>query len=131
MKLGKKLLMVMITIIISFSILLPSVDAASRRATYYRGSSLMWTRDNVDFFYSNGRVTSSSGYQQSGWIFPNISRNRGITRYSNTTSRHSYRATNEIGAGSPTPWGDIKVYSSTFVHRLIVNGNGSWSAYSD
>lgn len=91
----------------------------------------MWVRDSVDFVYSNGKVTSSSGYQQSGWIFPNISRNNGISKYSSTSSSHKWRAKNTIGAGVPTPWGDVTVYNMDFIHRLVVNGNGSWSAWSD
>lgn len=108
-----------------------NVEAA--RATYYRGSFLMWTRDNVDFEYNKKqkKVTYSSGYQKSGWIFPNISRNKGIVCYYRRNYEHKYRATNVIGAGVPTPWGDVKVYNSTFIHRLNVRGNGSWSAYSD
>ncbi len=110
--------------------LFPS-NVHAARATYYRGSFLMWTRDSVDFGYYNGRITYSSGYQQSGWIFPNISRNKGITQYYTTGYEHKYRAVNVIGAGVPTPWGDVKIYEQTFVHRLNVRGNGSWSSYSD
>lgn len=106
-------------------------SAGTKRATYYRGSALMWTRDNVDFSYKGSKVTSSSGYQQSGWIFPNISRNKGITRYVNTSGCHKWRALNTIGAGVPTPWGDVTVYNSDYVHKLVVNGNGTWSAWSD
>lgn len=102
-----------------------------RRAQYYRGSFLMWTRDNVDFSYTGSRVSSSSGFQQRGFVFPNIARNLGISRYSTTTSNHRWRAMNRIGAGVVTPWGDVKVYSSDHTHRLSVNGNGSWSAWSD
>lgn len=108
-----------------------SSQSASRRASYYRGSALMWTRDNVDFGYDWRSVTWTSAYQQAGWIWPNIARNRGITRYLNTTRNDRFRAKNTIGAGVPTPWGDVKVYSSDFTHRLSVNHNGAWSAWSD
>lgn len=105
--------------------------AASRRASYYRGSALMWTRDNVDFGYNWSSVTWTSAFQQAGWIWPNISRNGGITKYLNTTRNDRFRAKNTIGAGVPTPWGDVKVYSSDYIHRLSVNHNGAWSAWSD
>lgn len=108
-----------------------TASAYSGRATYYRGSFLMWTRDNVDFSYSYGKINSSSGYQQAGWIFPNISRNNGITKYSETSKTHKWRAENTIGAGVPTPWGDVTVYNSSYIHRLVVNSDGSWSAWSD
>ena len=91
----------------------------------------MWTRDNVDFSYSNGKVTSSSGYQEAGSIFPNIARNKGITKYSSTSTEHKWRAQNTYGAGVATPWGDVTVYNLDYTHRLNVKGNGSWSAYSD
>lgn len=103
----------------------------SRRASYYRGSALMWTRDNVDFGYDWSRVTWTDAYQQAGWIFPNIARNNGISRYYNTAKNDRFRAKNTIGAGVPTPWGDVKVYSTDYVHRLSVNHNGAWSAWSD
>lgn len=104
---------------------------ATRRASYYRGSVLMWTRDNVDFGYDWSRVTWTSPFQQAGWIWPNISRNRGITKYYDTVKNDRFRALNTIGAGVPTPWGDVLIYSSDFVHRLSVNHNGAWSAWSD
>lgn len=107
------------------------VHAKSGRATYYRGSALMWTRDNVDFNYKNNKISSSSGYQENGWIFPNIARNKGISRTSKSSKQHKYRAINVIGAGVPTPWGDVKVYESTFTHVLKVYSDGSWTAYSN
>lgn len=108
-----------------------ALASASRRASYYRGSALMWTRDNVDFGYDWSTVTWTSAYQQAGWIWPNIARNRGITKYYNTARDDRFRALNTIGAGVPTPWGDVKVYSSDFTHRLKVTYNGAWSAWSD
>lgn len=114
------------------SLLNASVMASgSRRASYYRGSALMWTRDNVDFGYNWSSVTWTSPYQQAGWIWPNIARNGGISKYYDTTRNDRFRALNTIGAGIPTPWGDVKVYSSDYVHRLSVWHDGAWSAWSD
>lgn len=110
---------------------LMAMASGSRRATYYRGSALMWTRDNVDFGYDWSRVTWTSPFQQAGYIFPNIARNRGITKYQDTTKNDRFRALNTIGAGVVTPWGDVQVYSADFVHRLSVNHDGAWSAWSD
>lgn len=109
----------------------PRYNTATRRASFYRGSALMWTRDNVDFGFNWSRVVYSSGYQQAGWIWPNISRNGGITRYEASTWTHRWRALDTIGAGIPTPWGDVKVYSSDYTHRLRVHGDGAWAAWSD
>jgi hypothetical protein len=105
--------------------------SSSRRASYYRGSFLMWTRDNVDFGYDWNSVTWTSAFQQSGSVFPNVARNKGITKYYNTVRNDRFRAANTIGAGIVTPWGDVTVYTSDFIHRLSVNYNGAWSAWSD
>jgi hypothetical protein len=108
-----------------------ALATGQRRATYYRGSFLMWTRDNVDFGYDWTRVRWTSPYQQAGWVFPNIARNKGISKYYDTTRNDRFRAVNTIGAGTITPWGDVKLYSSTYTHRLSVHYNGAWSAWSD
>lgn len=129
--LRNKIYMFLVVLLFFNIFYIKDTHAAWSKATYYRGSFLMWTRDNVDFEYSGGKVKYSGGYQQSGWIFPNISRNKGIVRYSTSNYEHKYRAVNTIGAGIPTPWGDVKVYENKFVHRLNVRGNGSWNAYSD
>lgn len=105
--------------------------SGSRRASFYRGSFLMWTRDNVDFGYNWSRVTWTSAYQQAGAVFPNIARNRGISKYYDTVRNDRFRAANTIGAGIVTPWGDVTVYTADFVHRLSVNADGAWSAWSD
>lgn len=125
----KNIMMIFVLCLIMVNLIPSEIHAA--RVSYHRGSTLMWTKDHVDFGYKNGAVTYSWGYQQAGWIFPNIARNRGISRYVKRKNTHRYRAINVIGAGVPTPWGDVKIYESTFVHRLVVNGSGSSSAYSD
>lgn len=112
-------------------LLMIPAEAAYGRVSVKRGGKLMWTTDTVDFFYSNGKVTSSSGFQTAGWIFPNIARNAGIVKYYSTSGQHSYRATNVYGAGVPSPWGDVKVYNTTYVHRLHVYGNGRTSTSTD
>ena len=91
----------------------------------------MWTRDNVEFNYKNDKISSSSGYQECGWIFPNISRNKGISRTSKSNKQHKYRAVDVIGAGVPTPWGDVKVYEVTYNHTLIAYSNGTFDAYQN
>ncbi len=108
-----------------------ALASSSRRASFYRGSFLMWTRDNVDFGYDWSTVTWTSAYQQAGSVFPNVARNKGISKYYNTARNDRFRAANTIGAGIVTPWGDVTVYTSDFIHRLSVNYNGAWSAWSD
>ncbi|MXG30399.1 hypothetical protein [Streptomyces sp. YIM 132580] len=98
-----------------------------RTAQYKRGSALMWTRDTVYFGYNGKKVTSSKAWQESGRIFPNIAKNNGINRYHNTTATHKWRAKNTIGAGVPTPWGDVKAYSKDYTHYFSGSKSGAWS----
>ncbi|NEB38400.1 hypothetical protein [Streptomyces sp. SID14515] len=98
-----------------------------RKAQYKRGSSLMWTRDTVYFGYNGKKVTSSKGWQESGHIFPNIAKNKGIKRYHNTAATHKWRAKDTIGAGVPTPWGDVKAYSQDYTHYFSGSKSGAWS----
>lgn len=100
--------------------------SGSERAYLYRGSFLMWTRDNVEFSYSNSEVTRSSGYQESGAVFPNFAENKGINRYDKISSRHSWRAKNTVGARVDGPIGNITIYKSDFTHRIDVYGSGGW-----
>lgn len=108
-----------------------ALATGQRRASLYRGSVLMWTRDNVDFGYDWSRVRWTSPYQQAGWIFPNIARNKGISKYYDSYRNDRFRAANSYGAGTITPWGDVKVYNVDYIHRLSVHYNGAWSAWSD
>ncbi|MFJ2022105.1 hypothetical protein [Streptomyces nodosus] len=105
----------------------PSYATRYKQASFKRGSALMWTRDTVYFGYNGTKVTSSKGWQERGYILPNIAKNSGITRYSATTSTHKWRAKNTIGAGVPTPWGDVKLYSNDFTHYFSGNRSGGWS----
>jgi hypothetical protein len=98
---------------------------SSRTYSLYRGSWLLWSRDSVRFNYSGGRVTSSSAYQECGWIFPNYIETRGITRTATSTTAHTYRATKYVSAGIPTPWGHVGAYGKTVSDHLRVNGNGT------
>lgn len=102
---------------------------AGRTVTFKRGSALMWSKDIISFNYSGGRVTSSSGRQEAGWIFPNIVRKNGITRYSTSSSTHKWRGEKTIGAGVVSPWGDVTIYNYDFTDYYGVHGNGSSSWY--
>ncbi|EPH98366.1 hypothetical protein D920_01634 [Enterococcus faecalis 13-SD-W-01] len=106
-----------------------SMLRSSRRASFYRGSVFMWSRDNINFNISGGRVTSSSGFQETGWIFPNIVRARGLTRMSTTANTHRWRGSKTIGAGSVTPWGDVTIFNVDFNDQYGVHGNGSFTWY--
>lgn len=96
---------------------------ASYRASFKRGSALMWSRDNIDFSTSSGKVTSSSFWQEKGFVFPNIVRVHGGTRYYTSSSLHKWRATKTMGAGVVTPWGDVNVYEKDVTDYYGVDKN--------
>lgn len=103
--------------------------ATTKSKTYSvkRGSFLMYTIDNIYFEYNGSKIIKSNGYQQAGWIFPNIAKNRGISKFSSTTSWQKWRAKNTIGAGAVTPWGDVKLYNKDYIHEYQINKNGATS----
>lgn len=98
---------------------------AGYRASFKRGSALMWSRDNIDFNASGGTISSSSLWQESGYIFPNIVRVNGGTRYSVSSTLHKWRATKTMGAGVVTPWGDVTVYNNDVTDYYGVTGKGT------
>lgn len=102
---------------------------AGKTVSFNRGSALMWSKDIISFNYSGGGVTSSSGRQEVGWVFPNIVRKKGISRYSTTNSTHKWRGQKTIGAGTVTPWGDIKIYNYDYTDHYGVHSNGDSSWY--
>ncbi|WP_424216519.1 hypothetical protein ACN20G_30775 (plasmid) [Streptomyces sp. BI20] len=104
----------------------PSYATKYRSATAKRGSVLMWTHDTVYFGFNGSRVTSSSGWQKKGYIFPNIAKNGSIKRYYASTSTHKWRASNTIGAGVNTPWGAATIYEKDYTHYFSGSKNGAW-----
>ncbi|MDO5533970.1 MAG: hypothetical protein Q4F65_04890 [Propionibacteriaceae bacterium] len=101
----------------------------SKSATLYRGSFLMWAEDRLRFSHSTctGKVTSSSLSQRAGYVFPNISKARGTSRYSATSTLHRWEGRYEIGAGVVTPWGDVRVYGADYSTDWQAKGSGSYS----
>lgn len=84
----------------------------------------MYTIDNIYFGYNGSKITLSNAYQQAGWIFPNIARNKGISKFASTTSWQKWRAKNTIGSGIVTPRKDVSVYSKDYVHEYQINKDG-------
>jgi hypothetical protein len=78
----------------------------------YRGSVLMWTEDTLKFTYSSceKKVTSSSLSQRAGYVFPNVAKAKGTTKYYSATAKHKWHGLYAVGAGVVTPWGDVTVY---------------------
>ncbi|MFE4196424.1 hypothetical protein ACFRJ9_11210 [Paenarthrobacter sp. NPDC056912] len=101
----------------------------SRRASLYSGNWMLFTEENVDFYYNWSSVTSSYGYQRVGAFGFNTIQALGINRSYASNWQHSYMALTDAGVGSPTPWGNVNIYHSTVVQRANVYGDGAWSAW--
>lgn len=99
------------------------------RGTFSRGSSLMWSKDYISWTTSGGKVTSSTGWQEAGYIFPNIARATGISKFSSSSSSVTYKACKTIGAGVVTPWGDVTVYEQDYTDFLRGTGSGGFDTW--
>ncbi|MFC0523444.1 hypothetical protein ACFFGV_07585 [Pontibacillus salicampi] len=107
-----------------------AASTSSNRFTLKRGSALAWSEAVVTWNYNGYGVAASDGSQDSGFIFPNIVREEGITKLGTSTyTRHEYRSETTIGAGTVTPWGDVTVYETGYTDYLNVKGDGT--AYSN
>ncbi|MFV0314709.1 MAG: hypothetical protein ACK5I7_06340 [Anaerotignum sp.] len=104
---------------------LTRATAGAWRGSYYRGSALMWTKDWVEWASNGSSITSSTAWQEAGYIFPNIARATGISKHSTTSTSVTYRASKTIGAGVVTPWGDVSVYESAFTDFLKATTSGN------
>lgn len=105
------------------------MGSQTRTAKNYRGSFLMWAEECVEFSYNGRRVNWSSGWQTSGAVFPNNVTRHGTTRISSSSALHSWRGKYTVGAGVPTPWGNVNVYNATSTVRTDVRGSGAWSSW--
>jgi hypothetical protein len=103
----------------------------SRRASLYSGNWMLFTEENVDFYFDWSRVTSSYGYQRVGAFGFNTIQALGINRSYASTWQHSYRALTDAGIGTPTPWGNVNIYHTTVVQSANVYGDGAWYAWQD
>ncbi|WOH19815.1 hypothetical protein IRJ34_05685 [Paenarthrobacter sp. GOM3] len=101
----------------------------SRRASLYSGNWMLFTEENVDFYYDWSRVTSSYGYQRVGAFGFNTVQALGINRSYVSNWQHSFRALTDAGVGTPTPWGNVNVYHSTVIQSANVYGDGAWYAW--
>lgn len=102
----------------------------TRRYTDKRGGAPAWTKTTIDWTYNGSRVLTSDATQSVGWIFPNIVRAKGVTKLSTSTNTtHKYRSTSTYGAGTPTPWGDVKAFETTAVDYNDVRSNGTAKSY--
>lgn len=105
------------------------MSVASRRASHYNGSWLVYTEMNVDFYFDWTRVVSSYGFQNTGAIGLNTVQALGIANTYTTNWEHNWRAQTDIGIGAPTPWGSLNVTHYTRNQYAVVYGDGAWRAW--
>jgi hypothetical protein len=98
------------------------------RTSLYRGSILMWANERVDFSSTSSSVLWSSGFQESGAVFPNNVTQNGTSRIMNSRAKHIWRGGYTVGAGVPTPWGNANVYNASATATTEVRAGDGWSA---
>ncbi|WP_144490090.1 hypothetical protein [Bacillus sp. WP8] len=96
----------------------------AKRLTTSRGSFMAWSKSYVDWKYSSGKVKSSSGSQDAGYVFPNKVVKNGSKRYYKGANLHKWAHKTTLKFGTPTPWGDVTFVSNSFTDRVWVNGKG-------
>lgn len=90
-----------------------SASLQGERQTFQRGGALAWETDTFEWYWTGTKMSSSTGWQASGYIFPNTVTLLGVKRTLATTTEHLWRGMASIGAGVITPWGTVNVYSQT------------------
>ena len=105
------------------------ITAASggKRMLHTRGTALLWTRNVFEWRWANSLMSSSTGWQETGYIFPNTAREGGIQRTNKGAKSHSWRGTNIAGAGVVTPWGDVNVYRNTLTDYYVLRVGGTYT----
>ncbi|MEJ8548198.1 hypothetical protein [Brevibacillus borstelensis] len=93
-----------------------------------RGSFLAWSDAIVNWESNGKKITKSEASQASGWVFPNIVKEKGITKQNvmSSDTSHVYLSKTSIGAGIVTPWGDVEIYETDFSDYIRVNHDGSY-----
>jgi hypothetical protein len=90
-----------------------ATPTGGKRLTHTHGSPLLWTSNSFEWYYTSSALTSSTGWQAVGYIFPNTASKGGVVRTLKVSTQHNWRGTNNTGAGVVTPWGSIDVYHSS------------------
>jgi hypothetical protein len=101
-------------------------EVNGKRLIHTRGSAQLWTQNSLEWYWNSSKITSSTGWQAVGYIFPNTAKAKGISRTYTSGSAHNWRGTVTIGIGAPTPWGDVDVYSSTVVDTYQLKRGGGF-----
>ncbi len=97
------------------------------RITEYRGGTLLWTENILEWYWSSSKITSSNGSQSVGYVFPNTAKANGLTKTYSSASLQNWRGKETVGAGVVTPWGAIDVYETTENEYFTLNRGGTYS----
>lgn len=105
---------------------LAAAPTAGARFTHKRGGVLLWTSNSFEWYWNSSTITSSSGWQANGYIFPNTASNGGISRTLATASQHNWRGTATVGSGIVTPWGAVNVYKTSQTDYYQLKRGGAY-----
>ena len=106
------------------------VTTAGERLEGYRGSALLWTANWFEWYWNLKKVTSSKAWQTVGFVFPNTAKADGVSRTAVTTTKHSWRAQDTVGAGVVTPWGNVNIYQNDWLGYAVLK-IGGLDTYTD
>lgn len=99
---------------------------AGKRIIHKRGTSQLWTSNTLEWYWNNSKITSSVGWQDVGFTFPNTASKGGIKRTLVSNSDHNWRGTVTVGIGTPTPWGDVDFYKTSITDNYQLKRGGSY-----
>lgn len=100
---------------------------AGERINHKRGSVFLWTENSLEWYWNSSKITSSTGWQSNGYIFPNTASNGGITRTYKGSTQHNWRGTMIAGAGIVTPWGAVNVYRTSLTDYYYLKRGGAYT----
>ncbi|GEM_PF-3245500 len=110
----------------------PAAVPTQYTSKFTRGSFLAWLDIIVDWTVAGdgSQITSSSGHQDSGSIWPNSVETKGITKQSSSAaSYHIYLSQATLTAQVQTPWGDAELASKDYSDYVRVTKEGTASTY--
>ncbi|PZF90506.1 lacticin RM [Listeria ivanovii] len=93
--------------------------------SYKRGGPAAWCKDFISFKYNGSTVKENNKWQESGYIFPNLIKKRGISNYQNGTGYKDYRGTKTYKIGLPSKLGDLAIGSTDRSDYYRLKSNGS------
>ncbi len=100
--------------------------SGGKRITHRRGTALLWTENTLEWYWNSTKITSSTGWQQVGYIFPNVAHKDGISRTYKSNSNHNWRGTASAGAGIVSPWGNVDVFTTSLTDYYVLKRGGTY-----